>query len=179
MVPVKQLAALQPIRMIQSKEEIEASYQTPDPWGYQSSNEDRIRKERIVSVCRKYAPFLLALDVGCGEGWISEALPAKIVHGYEISDAAAARFPVNVRRVINPDMRYDLVVTTGTLYGHYDWQGMTEIIRRCASRILAVSYIAAWEFAPAIDRLPGKQIEQIEFPYNEHTQRLRVYDLTA
>lgn len=169
---------------MQPKQEIEDNYKTPDPWGYQTREDDYERRERIRNAARRHCPnksgmYLKALDIGCGEGWISQYLPALNVHGFELSDNAASRFPVNVLRVTDPQDKYDLVITTGTLYGHYDWQGMTDIIKRCASRIVIVSYIATWELPEAIARIPGKQIEQIEFPYAEYIQRLRVFDLTA
>jgi hypothetical protein len=168
---------------MQPKSEIDDHYKNPDPWGYQKSEDDYRRSEKICNMARRYAPavglFTRALDVGCGEGWITQRLPAMNIHGYEISDNAASRFPVNVSRIVSPSMKYDLVVSTGTLYPHYDWESMTDIISRCASRIVLLSYIAAWEFKPALERIPGKQVELLEFEYGEFTQRMRVFDLTA
>ena len=99
---------------MQSKEELEEWYKTPDPWAYQITEDDAKRKEIILEMLPYN--YQRALDIGCGEGFITANLPAADIHGIEISDTAASRFPWNVKRVLEPVGVYDLVITTGTLY---------------------------------------------------------------
>ena len=89
---------------MQSKDEIEKEYQTPDPWGFQTHPDDAARKQIILNAltlgANKPMRFKRALDIGAGEGWITKDLPADEIFGFEISDTAASRFPANVKRVL-------------------------------------------------------------------------------
>lgn len=123
-----------------------------------------------------FGHFNCALDLGAGEGWITKDLPAYERWGYELSDNAAARFPPAVKRVLEPAGKYDLVVATGVLYGHYDWRKMLRIIRERASRIVLTCHIKSWELA-AVAEVPGMQIIDFEFPYRDWTQKLRVFEI--
>lgn len=163
--------------MPQSKEELEKHYASPDPWGYKQSKDDEHRKRLIVGVSSLFHAecglFARALDIGAGEGWISQELPAHEVDGLELSDQAAARFPVCVRRVINPVGRYDLVVATGIWYPHYDLPLFQRLVRQHASNIVVVSGIADW-----LDRSVGQigdELFRAEFPYPAGRQRLLVF----
>ncbi len=151
----------------------------PDPWGYRTNPDDILRKEIIISAASIFTKLIYdrALDLGALEGWISEDLPANIVHGYEISDVAAARFPPDVIHVKQPEGKYDLVVATGVLYGHYDWQHFVDLIKEHANGIILTCNIVAWESQSAISQIPGRQIYTAEFPYREFTQKLRVFHI--
>lgn len=160
---------------MQSKEEIEKSYETVDPWNYQNSEQDKNRKYLIIQICKIFGIYLTALDLGAGEAWISRDMPALRKFGFEISDNAAARFPPSVERVTEIKGKYDLILSTGTLYGHYDWKYFVSVINENASNIVVISYIDQWEHKPAIEAIKHKQIFTATFPYNEYNQRVRVY----
>jgi len=163
---------------MQSKEDLEKHYYDPDPWGYKRSIEDEIRRDRILSVANMFAPYDLALDIACGEGWITQSIAAREVHGYEMSDNAAARFPQGVKRIITPTFKYDFIMATGCLYGHYDCQSFIDIINKCASRIILTCNIQAWE-STKINAINARQIVYMVFPYHtgteQHNQVLRVF----
>jgi hypothetical protein len=97
---------------MQSKEELENWYLREDPWNYKTTEDDYFRKEKILSLLKKYDK---ALDIGCGEGFITKDLPANEIFGIELSDNASLRLPSNITRLIQPVDTYDLVMTTGTL----------------------------------------------------------------
>ena len=59
----------------QTKQELEDWYKKNDPWSYKTTNDDIIRKEKILSLLENYNT---ALDIGCGEGFITTDLPANI-----------------------------------------------------------------------------------------------------
>lgn len=156
---------------MQSKKEIEQWFENKDPWGYENNPEDIRRKEFILSLLKK--KYKRALDIGCGEGWITKDLPARWIYGYEISDNAAKRFPKNVKREIDPTGEYDLILATGVMYKHYDYDRFLNIILNNASGTVLLSNIKEWEVD--VSRL-GTPVFQTEYPYREFTQSLKIYD---
>lgn len=164
---------------MQPKEEIEASYVHPDPWMYKSSPADKIRKRYIVEVarlmCLEIADPIRTLDIGAGEGWITEHLPGHVLHAMEISDNAAARIPKNVTRVMEPQGKYNLIVATGVWYAHYDIGLFLRILLEHANGIVLISGIADWIHSSAYQL--GTQIMKLEFPYPAGMQRILAIDL--
>lgn len=155
----------------QDKLELENWYKYSDPWGYETNPDDLKRKAAILQAIPK-GKYRRALDIGCGEGWITKDLPAAEIHGIELSDNAAARLPSNVKRVSEPQGEYDLIICTGMLYKHYDYKQFTDWIKRAAKCIVITCNIKDWE---TNDLPAAKQVMQSEFPYREFTQKLRVY----
>lgn len=158
---------------MEQKSELEKWYSKKDPWEYEKTVDDVLRKDIILS--KITGKYLRALDIGCGEGWITKDLPAKEIYGIELSDNAAKRFPKNVKRIIKPEGKYDLIIATGVLYQHYDHQTFIQWIKDHASGLVLLCNIKEWEVP--LD-LPNEQ-ENVEFPYREFTQKLRIYDFTA
>lgn len=157
---------------MQPKSEIENWYKQPDPWGYESNESDKNRKQRILEILSVYSTFDRAIDIGCGEGFITQDLPANEIHGIELSDNAAERLPKNVKRVHKPEGKYDLILCTGMLYRQYDYRKFLDWINEHARGIVLTSNIKSWQ----INDLPDKYLlYQEDFPYREYTQNLRVY----
>lgn len=161
--------------MQQSKQELEHWYQSEDPWAYKTTPDDASRKEKIINILREFGPYNRALDIGAGEGYVTESIPAEKIHAIEISDLAASRFPSNVMRVLEPDSKYDLVMTTGTLYSQYNHQYIANTIKSCAVKYILVAGIKDW----LIDYKFGKIVHDEEFQYREYTQRVIVYEVSA
>jgi hypothetical protein len=157
---------------MQSKEELENWYLREDPWNYKTTEDDYFRKEKILSLLKKYDK---ALDIGCGEGFITKDLPANQIFGIELSDNASLRLPSNVTRLIKPVDKYDLVMTTGTLYQQYNHQQITNWIKQSASHHILVGGIKDWMIWSEF----GEIINEIEFQYREYTQIIRLYEITA
>lgn len=160
--------------MAQSKQDLEDFYNAEDPWGYKTNKDDEHRKKMILDVLSPHAPFKRALDIGCGEGFITQDLPAKEIEGIEISDNAAKRLPDNVKRVVNPEGLYDLIICTGMLYEQYDHHSFLSWIKSHIRKggIVLTCNIKDWE----INTLPSEnQIHEVEFDYRTYTQKLRVY----
>jgi hypothetical protein len=160
---------------MQTKEEIEREYGTQDPWGYQQNPDDLLRKRILTSLSEIFGPYQRCLDLGAGEGWITQDYCAVQAHGYELSDAAAGRFPPRVLRVHDPVGDYDLVCATGVMYGHYDWKRFMQLIRQHASQHVLVSSIKDWE-VPDVNGI-GHEIFRCEFPYREYHQLTRVFEV--
>lgn len=122
--------------------------------------------------------FKNALDIGCGEGWITKDLPANKIYGYEQSGQARNRFTSNVIPVMIPDQTYELVVANGVLYEHYDWRMVMGLIRKHARHIVLTGHIGKDEVEEAIQKFPGTQILQLKFPYRDWIWKIRVFDVT-
>lgn len=156
---------------MQSPQELESWYATPDPWAYETTEDDAVRKRVVLSVLGEYER---ALDIGAGEGWLTKDLPAKHLFGYELSDNAAGRFPSNVKRVESMYGEYDLVICTGVLYTQYDWECIIKALEyyRDKATVLTCN-IHSWE--RGLDRLGKPDVEQF-FNYREYIEHLCVYN---
>ena len=157
---------------MQTKQELEDWYSVEDPWQYKTTDDDLYRKNKILSILSNYET---ALDIGCGEGFVTTHLPATKIFGIELSDNASLRLPQNVTRLSEPIGKYELVITTGTLYQQYNHQQITNWIKQSASHHILVGGIKDWMIWSDF----GKVIKEIEFQYREYTQIVRLYEVTA
>jgi SAM-dependent methyltransferase len=142
--------------MIQSKEDLERWYSQSDRWGYFHEPDDSIRLKNILRILDYYDK---AIDIGCGEGFITRHLPAKEIYGVDISDNAMSRLPENVTSLKEPNGKYD---------NHkqiYDW-----IIASAKNHIL-IAGIKDW----LIDYNFGMELKTLEFKYREYTQKITLY----
>lgn len=155
--------------MMQTLEELENWYANPDPWAYETNPDDAERKKRILNILP--GKYKRALDIGCGEGWVTKDLPVQEIHGLELSETARARFPANVKSVTEPEGEYDLIVATGVLYEHYDWREMLELIKKHSSGTILIAGIKGWLMDTS--KLGEAKIET--FKYREYEQELRLY----
>lgn len=75
-----------------TREEFEALYIRPNPWNYEGTPEDDVRT-RAITRRLKHARFKLGLDLGCGEGPLTNALSefTERMVGFDISATAAQR----------------------------------------------------------------------------------------
>jgi 2-polyprenyl-3-methyl-5-hydroxy-6-metoxy-1,4-benzoquinol methylase len=160
----------------ESKEKLEEWYKNPDPWKYQVTIDDSIRREKILACLKEYAPFERALDIGCGEGFITSGLPAKSIYGFDLSEKAMGRLPSNIKAIKQSEILglYDLIIATGVFYKHYDYQWIIDTINKHASGVVLVCNIIISE-VPEVVNLKN-QIYLEEFPYREWSERIRIYD---
>ena len=116
--------------MLQPLEELEEWHKKRDPWGYESNPEDAKRKDILLSeIPRKN--YKNVLDIGCGQGFITRALPWKKMIGVDISREAikkAKAFENEKLKFIRAslfelnktfDEKFDLIIITWVLYKHY------------------------------------------------------------
>ncbi len=158
---------------MQSKQELEEWYKTPDPWGYETNSDDDERIRWILNAISD-SHFDRALDIGAGEGLLTKLLPSRELHGIEISDLAASRFPATVKRVYQPQGKYGLVIATGVLYKQYNWRQMLDWIHEAKHGTVIVAGIEDW-LVPEIAEL-GSPSFTGQFPYREFVQSVRVYE---
>lgn len=157
---------------MQSKQELEDWYDKPDKWGYFNNPEDKKRLNEILSTLQLGKnSYIRAIDIGCGEGFVTAHLPAIEIHGLDISDNALNRLPSNVKSVSKPEGKYDLVISTGTLYSQYDHEAIYKIIMESASEYILIAGINDW----LINKDFGKLLSENLFPYREFTQKISLY----
>ena len=158
---------------MQTKEELEQWYTSPDPWAYKTTEDDLLRKQKILGLFRTH--YRRALDIGCGEGFVTTDLPATHIDGIELSDLAASRLPSNVRRIHEPEGMYDLVMTTGTLYKQYNHKQIFDWIYNSAYRHILIAGIKDW----LIPYNFGTPLAIQEFKYREYVQTVILYEVSA
>ncbi len=58
---------------IANEVELNEFYQEKDPWQYQTTEDDTVRRDRLLSALpdRK---FERVLDLGCGDGFVTDAI---------------------------------------------------------------------------------------------------------
>jgi len=157
---------------MQTKDDLEKWYDIPDRWQYFISKDDEIRKEAILKTLPHN--YVNALDIGCGECFVTKDLPAERIYGLELSDNAAARFPSNVIRVNEPDSKlYDLVISTGTLYTQYNHEQIDAWIRKGANYNVLIAGIKEW----LLPYTYGEIIYQTQFKYLQYTQSITLYKI--
>lgn len=158
---------------MQSKEELESWYANPDPWAYKTTEDDHTRKQKILGMFKNH--YHRALDIGCGEGFLTTDLPATHIDGIELSDLAASRFPSNIKRVHEPHGKYDLVVTMGTIYKQYNHKQMYDWIMSSAQKHILIAGIKDW----LIPYNYGTPLVIQEFKYREYVQSVTLYEVSA
>jgi predicted TPR repeat methyltransferase len=119
------------MRRLQPLEELEEFYQKRDPWNYQDTADDATRKAMLLSVLPERS-FERVLDIGCGDGFVTECLPGDQIIGVDVSANAI----MHAKEKGMPHIEFlqhslfdlpalgwgqgfDLIVITGVLYPQY------------------------------------------------------------
>ena len=162
---------------MQTQKELEEWYSKEDPWEYKTNDDDRRRLKQILFTLG-WGPrvYSRALDVGCGEGFVTTHLPAFEIHGMDISLTAMSRLPSNVKAVTKPEGKYDLVISTGTLYKQYDHEFIYKTIMEAASRYILIAGIEEWLVPYDFGRRLYHNAIQYRQQYN---QLFTLYELEA
>jgi 2-polyprenyl-3-methyl-5-hydroxy-6-metoxy-1,4-benzoquinol methylase len=168
--------------------ELEAVHTKKDPWKYNENNEDQNRKNILLSELpsREYKNVL---DIGCGQGFITQFLPGKAVVGVDVSHDAikyakeleTSRLKFRQGNIFNlakefQNEKYDLIVITGVLYPPYIGRSNSLIYHIIdqlleKSGILVSVHISEWYNS----RFPYLLLSEILYPYREYYHKLEVY----
>ena len=158
---------------MQTGAELDKWWAKPDAWGYKTNKDDLYRKHRINKAITKYCKGQSIVDIGAGEGWITQDLPIETKYATDISEVAQARFPEGIE--IYTGQPVDIALTCGTLYKQYDHEGMAQQIRGTKAKYIVIAGINDW----LIDYDFGEVIHKETFPYREYEQRLTVFKTSA
>lgn len=173
----------------QSKEQIDEFYLAhEDPWGYFSSDHDRLRKDVLIAELSGHV-IGRALDIGCGNGFITESIPASAVVGVDISTAAIQEATrrsksVSVEYLAGslfdlPTLelgKFDAVFITGVLYDQYIGNSLPLIYQiiddlLAEDGILVSVHIDSWYLA----RFPYPVIRETRYRYGKYFHLLEIY----
>ena len=175
------------MRILQSINELENFYQQNDPWHYETTPDDKKRKETILSEIPTKL-YNNVLDIGCGHGFITRDLPGEKILGVDISSNAiqqAKSYQNNRLNFIQSSIfdianktkdKYDLIVITGVLYPQYIGNAYNLIYLLIDQLILDDGILICCHINQWYEcRFPYLMLEYGLFEYREYTQRLEVY----
>lgn len=160
-------------------------YEQIDPFHFKTNPSDAVRLEKIIDALdgKKYKR---ALDIGCGEGFITEFLPAEEIYGHDESSLAMSRLPKNVKPLKREEIKgnYDLIVVAGVLNKTGDCNDpddIINIINKHASGTILLCHRIETEIISAVNKIKGNEVKTITFPYStkdaDWTQKIRIYEV--
>ena len=176
---------------IQQGVDLDVFYKTADPWGYENHHDDELRRIELLTALPRL-DYARCLDIGCGDGFVTFALPGEQITGIDVSGKAIdwarkaasknpdqQRFRFEQISLFDPEVRalgrFDLIVITGVLYEQYIGKGASVV--RCLiddlledGGILASCHIREWR--PM--RFPYSLLDMVIYPYREYTHQLEV-----
>ena len=173
--------------MIQKKNDIEEWYNKRDPWGYNKNPEDFKRKEILLSELPK-KKYNNVLDIGCGQGFITQSLPGENIYGIDISQSAIdfakkdfgekcvfiSGSIFEIQKLV--DIKFDLIVITGVMYPQYIGKASILIyliidnILNKGGNLVSV-HINEWYNA----QFPYLKIKQMFYDYRKYSHNLEIY----
>lgn len=173
--------------MIQKKEEIEKWHLKDDPWDYKNNKQDVERREILLSEIPNL-DYKNVLDIGCGQGFITQDLPGEKILGVDISANAIkyAKLKENERLrflessifnvLENTNEVFDLIIITGVLYKQYIGKSsklVYLIIDKLLQKngVLVSVHIDDWYYSA----FPYLKIKQLYYPYRSYTHKLEIY----
>lgn len=173
--------------------ELDAKYEGADPWQYQNSGDDEVRRSRLLGALpsRRYGR---TLDIGCGDGYVTFELPGLKVVGTDLSNRAihfarqradtradSERFDFEALDALDADAAatlgsFDLIVVTGVLYPQYigrSWAQIRVALDRLlvSGGILAMCHIQEWTRQP----ITYPRLRQSWYAYKGYTHALEVF----
>lgn len=173
--------------MIQSIDEIEKWYTTKDPWKYENSADDLLRKDVLLSELPSQR-YSHVLDIGCGHGFVTRDLPGDNIIGVDISYEAIQQAKQYQRDEIAflkgsifelTEMfseKFDLIIITGVLYKQYIGNSLRLVYvvidqLLAENGILASVHINSWYEA----KFPYLLISEYYYDYRKYIHRLEIY----
>lgn len=176
---------------MQDKKDIEDWYaENPDPWDYEKNSDDLKRKKTLLEALPKHK-FNKVLDIGCGNGFITQSLPGNQIYGVDISTNAIehARKKIDNENItffegnlfdLNTKFKnekFDLIIITGVLYKQYIGKSsilIYHIINELLSSggIFVHVHINDWYKL----QFPFFKIQRLEYSYRQYTHVLEVYE---
>jgi trans-aconitate methyltransferase len=173
--------------VLQAAEELDQWYGQPDPWGYYSSSDDQRRRDTLLSEL-PLRPYQRVLDIGCGQGFLTQSLPGHEIIGVDISASAIAfarrkEYPKCHFQQASlfelPELfqkQFDLITITGVLYPQYIGRATNLVYRiidplLARGGVLASVHIDAWYQC----RFPYLLMKEHFYPYRTYIHRLEIY----
>lgn len=174
--------------MIQSKKNLDKFHNDIDPWDYEKSNDDLIRRDILLREISEFSPKSI-LDIGCGQGFITSKLNADEIMGIDISSRAIEHaklqnknkkiqyFNLSIFELFDfNNSKFDMILITGVLYPQYIGDS-SSLIYSLIDRILLTGgtlvnvhidewYRCSW---------PYIKIKDLHYPYRTYTHKLEIF----
>lgn len=179
----------QEISMIeQITAELEEMYDSPDPWSYEDNFWDYKRVAEMKIATQSLKPINV-LDIGCGNGFMTQHLPGDRIVGIDISrkaiDYASNRGIPNavflcgsIQNAVSLCVgeKFDLICITGVLYDKWvgtDYGKIISIIRQLSAPVstLLTCHIAEWYKII----MPFDLLYEKKYRYRDHTHLLNIH----
>jgi SAM-dependent methyltransferase len=177
---------------IQSRHDLERLYRDPDPFKDEKNPNSAKRRDFLISEIPS-GPYQRTLDIGCGNGFITRALPGDAVVGLDIAAAAveaAKQHPQNnvsrlsfrqgtlfhLEALLADNGPFDLVVLSNILYPQYIGFAKAFVYQQ-VDAILAQggTLVCCHDDALYRARFPYLMLREQFFVYEGKTLRLEVY----
>ena len=175
-------------KVLSEKSGLEAFYAKADPWGYFSNPHD-ISRQRILANELSRFELTRVLDIGCGNGFITETIDAKEVIGIDISESAireADDRSTNSRTKYLAGSLFDLpaldigqfdaVLITGVLYSQYIGNShplvcmLVDRVLKPGGTLISVHIDEWYQF-----RFPYPIVRSMRYAYREYTHLMEIY----
>lgn len=173
--------------MIQNLEEINKWHLEKDPWGYELNKDDIERRDVLLNEI-PVLDYENVLDIGCGQGFITQSLPGKKITGVDISTNAIKHAKLKESDRLrflessvfdlleNFDEVFDLIVITGVLYKQYIGESSNLvylIIDKLLKKngVLVCVHINSWYYSS----FPYLKVNQLFYHYRSYTHKLEIY----
>ena len=174
--------------MIQSQKDLDYFHNDIDPWNYEKSNDDLIRREILLREISAFSPKKI-LDIGCGQGFITSKLNADEIIGLDISSSAIEHakhqnknkkiryLNLSIFELFNcNNFKFDMILITGVLYPQYIGDS-SSLIYTLIDKILQPGgilvnvhidnwYNCSW---------PYIKIKDFYYPYRNYTHKFEIF----
>jgi len=154
-----------------------------------SSGEDHGRRDILVGAIPKHQ-YNRALDIGCGDGFITQRLPAKSVVGLDSDPVIIQRAKTlddpkisfetgslfDVPEIFGHKPLFDLIVISGVLYPHYIADAKKLIYVLVDNLLMPGGVLAVGHIARLYDcRFPYLLLKELTFPYANEDYLIELY----
>jgi 2-polyprenyl-3-methyl-5-hydroxy-6-metoxy-1,4-benzoquinol methylase len=178
------------MNVLQPIDELEKWWEAPDPWLYEKNPDDLNRRALLLSLLPK-RQYDRILDIGCGNGFVTERLPGKEVIGIDVSANAVEH--ARQRGKEHSHITYlqhslfdlphlcwsslfDLIVITGVLYPQYIAQSERLAYIIINNLLLPAGHLVSCHIDEWYkSRFPYVTVSREYYPYREYDHILEVY----
>lgn len=178
------------MNILQPIDELEKWWENPDPWNYENNPDDLKRREMLISVLPD-VQYQRVLDIGCGNGFVTEYLPGKEIIGIDVSANAINHARKRSKKLKHikyyqgslfdlPSLfegkNFDLIVITGVLYPQYIAKSEKFVYTVIDDILQQGGYLVSCHIEEWYNcRFPYITLQRKYYPYKQYTHILEVY----
>ena len=148
-------------------------YRAEDPYYLGNSDYEKEKLARVITILKEYKPFGAAIEIGCGEGALTEALCGlcKTVEAVDISDMAVRRAQKKVEGKSNVtvrqgdiftetfEKRYSLVVCSEVLF-YFERHQLPQVTEKVIDLVDDIGYLLLTHARVTADDTAGVDLKK-------------------